>query len=110
MAQAGLSLSQCGGGKPGGGKGPLIKDELSLSLSTQNTQTVFEKVNIYDLTHHDEVVRQVHGNKTQTLKARMGTGGNNTPIVQCVGNGQLHQVYLSEAMQGGGSETLIIGK
>jgi hypothetical protein len=58
-------------GKPGGGKGPLVKEELSLALSTQNTQTVFEKVNIYDLTHHDEVVRQVHG-------------GNNTPIVQCL--------------------------
>jgi hypothetical protein len=71
-------------GKPGGGKDPLVKEEMSLALSTQNTQTVFEKVNIYDLTHHDEVVREIHGNKTQTLKARARTGGNNTPIVQCL--------------------------
>ena len=40
-------------------------------------------ISIYDMTHHDEVIRAVHGNKTQTLKARMGTGGNNTPIVHC---------------------------
>ena len=46
-----------------------------------------QNVAIYDLTHHDEVVREIHGNKTQTLKARAGTGGNNTPIVQCL-NGQ----------------------
>lgn len=39
---------------------------------------------IYDLTHHDEVVREIHGNKTQTLKARAGTGGNNMPIVHTI--------------------------
>jgi DNA (cytosine-5)-methyltransferase 1 len=50
-------------------------DEQSPTLETS------QNVAIYDLTHHDEVVREIHGNKTQTLKARAGTGGNNTPIV-----------------------------
>jgi DNA (cytosine-5)-methyltransferase 1 len=60
-------------------------------------------ISIYDMTHHDEVICAVHGDKTQTLKARMGTGGNNTPILHvlndqavCVGNGQLNQVQLSD--------------
>lgn len=37
---------------------------------------------ILDLTHADEVVRTVTGDKTQTLNARMGTGGNQTPVIQ----------------------------
>ncbi len=69
-------------GKPGGDKGPLVKEELSLALSTQNTQTVF--TGGFKYRNHDEVVREIRGNKTQTLKARAGTGGNNTPIVQCL--------------------------
>lgn len=37
---------------------------------------------ILDLTHADEVVRTVTGDKTQSLNARMGTGGNQTPVIQ----------------------------
>ena len=37
---------------------------------------------ILDLTHADEVVRIVTGDKTQSLNARMGTGGNQTPAIQ----------------------------
>ena len=39
-------------------------------------------VTIYDLTHADEVVRPVIGDKTQSLNARMGTGGNQAPVIQ----------------------------
>ena len=39
-------------------------------------------VAVYDLTHADEVVRPVTGDKTQSLNARMGTGGNQTPVIQ----------------------------
>jgi DNA (cytosine-5)-methyltransferase 1 len=53
-------------------------DEQAPTLETS------QNVAIYDLTHHDEVVREIHGKKTQTRKARAGTGGNNTPIVQCL--------------------------
>ncbi len=38
-------------------------------------------VNFYDMTHADEVIRTIHGNKADCLKARMGTGGNNVPLV-----------------------------
>ena len=37
---------------------------------------------ILDLTHADEVVRYAGTDKTQTLNARMGTGGNQTPVIQ----------------------------
>lgn len=37
---------------------------------------------ILDLTHANEVVRTVTGDKTQSLNARMGTGGNQTPVIQ----------------------------
>lgn len=31
-----------------------------------------------------------------TLSAKMGTGGNNTPMVLCIGNGQVNQMNLGE--------------
>lgn len=36
---------------------------------------------IYDMTHADEVIREVTGDKCPTLQARMGTGGNQVPVV-----------------------------
>ena len=89
-------------------------------------------VSIYDMTHADEVMRPVTGDKSNRLNSRMGTGGNQVPVVHCiagntigrepknggnhfgidkdvsftlntidrhavcVGNGQLHQVQLSD--------------
>ena len=50
----------------------------------------------YDMTHADEVMRPVKGGIAPTLNARMGTGGNQVPVVHCVGNGQLNQVHLQE--------------
>lgn len=40
-----------------------------------------QHVAIYDMTHADEVMRPVQGGITQTLNARMGTGGNQVPVV-----------------------------
>ena len=37
---------------------------------------------ILDLTHADEVVRYAGTDKTRTLNARMGTGGNQMPVIQ----------------------------
>ena len=49
-------------------------------------------VAVYDMTHADEVMRKVPDGRAPTLNARMGTGGNQVPVVSyCVGNGQLHQ-------------------
>ena len=36
---------------------------------------------VFDMTHADEVLRRVDSNKSNTLNARMGTGGNQTPLV-----------------------------
>ena len=51
------------------------------------------------MTHADEVMRPVKDGVVPTLNARMGTGGNQVPVVQehayCVGNGQLDQAKLS---------------
>ena len=38
-------------------------------------------VAIYDMTHADEVMRPVKGGIAPTLNARMGTGGNQVPVV-----------------------------
>lgn len=38
-------------------------------------------VAVYDMTHADEVLRKVEGGKSNTLNARMGTGGNQVPVV-----------------------------
>lgn len=39
------SVARMRGGKPGGGKGPLVKEEMSLTLATSNDQTLFEPEN-----------------------------------------------------------------
>ena len=39
------------------------------------------RIAIYDMTHANEVMRPVQGGITQTLNARMGTGGNQVPVV-----------------------------
>ena len=45
-------------------------------------------VAIYDMTHANEVLRSVEGGKSNTLNARMGTGGNQVPVVFSIeGNG-----------------------
>ena len=42
-------------------------------------------VAVYDMTHADEVMREVTGGKVQTLNARMGTGGNQVPVIHAYG-------------------------
>ena len=39
------------------------------------------RIAIYDMTHADEVMRPVKGGIAPTLNARMGTGGNQVPVV-----------------------------
>lgn len=36
---------------------------------------------IFDMTHADEVMRPMHGDKVNTLNSRMGTGGNQVPVL-----------------------------
>ena len=37
---------------------------------------------IFDMTHADEVMRPMRNNKANTLNSRMGTGGNQVPVLQ----------------------------
>lgn len=37
--------------------------------------------NLYDMTHADEVMRPMHGDKVNCLNSRMGTGGNQIPVL-----------------------------
>lgn len=62
-------------GKPGGGKGPLISEDRSLTLATANDQTLF----IFK--PHQTDGARVQGKVINTLLANMGTGGNNMPMV-----------------------------
>jgi len=69
-------------GKPGGGKGPLLSTDKSLSLRTGNEQTLFQPAEepvLLDGTRVDDV--RVYDPPVQTLKSRMGTGGNNVPVI-----------------------------
>lgn len=61
-------------GKPGGGKGPML-GEKSFTLATHNDQTLF----IFYGNRVDDV--RIQGGVINTLQARMGTGGNNMPMV-----------------------------
>lgn len=70
-----LSLSVCEQVNQGGGKGALLSEDRSLTIATSNDQTLFvfygNRVN--DIRLQDD--------KINTLQARMGTGGNNMPLV-----------------------------
>ena len=65
-------------GKPGGGKGPLMSEDRSLTLATANDQTLF----IFYGNRVDDV--RMQGQVINTLQARMGTGGNNMPMVASI--------------------------
>ena len=62
-------------GKPGGGKGPLMSEDRSLTLATANDRTLF----VFYGNRVDDV--RIQDGKINTLQARMGTGGNNMPMV-----------------------------
>lgn len=40
-----------------------------------------EEVKVLDMTHADEVIREVEGGVAPTMQSRMGTGGNQVPLV-----------------------------
>lgn len=43
---------------------------------------ILEKdIDVYDMTHVDEVMRKMNGEKVNTLNSRMGTGGNQVPVL-----------------------------
>jgi DNA (cytosine-5)-methyltransferase 1 len=71
-------LIRCG--KDGGGKGALIQDDKSATLSTLNIQTLFQPVAIENHPA-DSRVKLDESGTVQTLTTRMGTGGGNVPML-----------------------------
>ena len=47
-----------------------------------------DEVKVLDMTHADEVIREVDGGIAPTMQSRMGTGGNQVPLVMGVFNQQ----------------------
>lgn len=61
-----------------GGLGYEVEKAATLAATHSGLEPT---VAVYDMTHADEVMRPVEGGKCQTLNARMGTGGNQVPVV-----------------------------
>lgn len=110
------------GGCDGGGKGALVQTEVSGTLGCNNDQTIFclndqggsvmgvtENVSgtlraqehghqptILDMAHACDVIRY-YGSTSPSLQARMGTGGNQVPLVAYgIGNGQVNEMATPE--------------
>lgn len=62
-------------GKPGGGKGPLLSENRSLTLATANDQVLF----VFEESRRDGI--RPYGDVAATLQSYMKTGGNNMPMV-----------------------------
>lgn len=79
LNEGGNTIVNIRSGKDDGtaGKGALIGVEESFALSCTNDQFLFQ---VYDMTHCDDVILEYH-NEAPTLNARMGTGGNQVPIL-----------------------------
>ncbi len=78
-------------GCPGGGKGALVSMEKSLTLATGNDQTLFtgikdKMITCYNMGQpsNDFEPYTEGGGVSPTLISRMGTGGNQVPIVHCL--------------------------
>lgn len=69
----------------------------SLNIGTDNAaQTVRadthpSAVTVLDMTHADEAIREVEGGAAPTLQSRMGTGGNQVPLVMMVTRGGIRR-------------------
>ncbi len=69
-------------GCEGGGKGALVQTEKSATLSTRNTQTLFDPAGPLVLDNHpqDSRIAIREDGMVPTLTEKMGTGGNNVPM------------------------------
>lgn len=62
-----------------GEKGQGVTADVEGSVGTTDSKR--EPVKLLEMTHADEVIRECKGDKCPTLQARMGTGGNQVPLV-----------------------------
>jgi len=79
---AGREYTRAAGFYAGGSAGAVgYQVECAATLTTRWGGQA-PTVAIYDMTHADEVMRHVKSGIAPTLNARMGTGGNQVPVVQ----------------------------
>lgn len=85
-----------GKGLPGNPAAVRSKGEGTAEPAERSTDSaihtkLMDSVRVVDMTHACDVVR-IYEKVVPTLQARMGTGGNQVPLIQCwsVGNGQLN--------------------
>lgn len=68
---------------------PLL--EAVLRKQAEEVESPPELSNVFEMTHADEVIRKTDEDVCPTLQARMGTGGNQIPLIvdaYAIGNGQ----------------------
>ncbi len=74
--------------EPQGVREPVETRRKPWKNTAERTRTKFTEtdatsnINAYDPSHRNDVIRVLHGDKVNTLTARMGTGGHNVPLVQ----------------------------
>jgi DNA (cytosine-5)-methyltransferase 1 len=80
-------------------KGP-IKISPACTVKWRKGSADTPLVACYDMTHADEVMRPVTGDKSNCLNSRMGTGGNQVPVVHCLNDQGGRVMDVSEEKTG----------
>lgn len=62
-------------------KSRTLNTQASDPASQQGGVAIVENIDMYDMTHADEVMHRTHNLTVNTLNARMGTGGNQVPVL-----------------------------
>ena len=64
-------------------QGKCYYEERCPTMKASGVHAVFDVhgISCYDMTHADEVMRPVTGDKSNCLNSRMGTGGNQVPVI-----------------------------
>lgn len=63
-------------------KSRTLNTQASDPASQQGGVAIVENIDVYDMTHaNNPMILKSHGEITQTLMARMGTGGNQVPVL-----------------------------
>lgn len=63
-------------------KSRTLSTQASDPASQQGGVAIVENIDVYDMTHaNNPMILKSHGEITQTLMARMGTGGNQVPVL-----------------------------
>ena len=88
MSSNGTYIIRMRQGKPGGGKGALISNDLSLTLGCNNDQTLIQGERMEQQIQTETQCFENHGQDSRvkeidvapTISAKAGTGGNNLPL------------------------------